>query len=164
MRKHRILLIEESAPARRLIREMLERIGFEHVEEAAGVKAGERLLEAQGFDLVLLEWRQPRLEGMRFLKRLRADERLRLAVTPVIVSCADVDLELLKLAADLDAHSVLAKPFSLKSLKSHVEAVLGAAPARAKLRVPKGTAKPVEEEPPRAAEPDATAEDDIFYL
>jgi hypothetical protein len=30
--------------------------------------------------------------------------------------------------------------------------------------VPKGTAKPVEEELPRAAEPDATAEDDIFYL
>ena len=123
VRHEKILLVEESGPTRRLVRGMLRDLGYVHVEEAHDPDTAEKRLKGHAFDIILLDWRRPRMDGVGFLTRLRANESPVIAMTPVIVVSADIDLTTLQKAAELGAHSVLTKPFSLRVLKSHLEAV-----------------------------------------
>lgn len=138
MRHERILLVEESGPTRRLVRAMLCDLDYVLVEEAPDVETAERLLKSHAFDAILLNWRRASPGSVGFLARLRANESPVVAMTPVIVVTADLDLATLQKAAELGACSVLTKPFSPRQLKSHLET------ARS------GNLQP---EPPREAEP-----------
>ena len=125
-----ILLVEHSGFTRRLVRGMLRSLGYTRVAEAASAHAALRHLRTHSVDLILLDWRLPHLNGADLLVRLRSGDNPRTAITPVIVVSAHVDLALLHRAAELDARSVIAKPFSLSVLQTHIEAALGREPSR----------------------------------
>jgi two-component system chemotaxis response regulator CheY len=149
--KHtKILLVEESAPTRRLLRGMLRDLGYTRVEEAGDVTTADKLLKGHTFDVILLDWRKPRLEGIGLLRRLRGNESPVAAMTPVIVMSSAIDLALLQMAASLGARSVLTKPFSLGVLRSHLEALAGASSVQVQ-RAPKTRAAPAPTSEPTAA-------------
>ncbi|MAA98871.1 MAG: hypothetical protein CMN87_16380 [Stappia sp.] len=182
VRHEKILLVEESGPTRRLVRGMLRDLDYVHVEEAHDTDTAEKLLKGHAFDLVLLDWRPPRMDGIGLLGRMRASESPIVAMTPVIVVSAGIDLSTLQKAAELGAHSVLTKPFSLRVLKSHLEAIGAdrrlpstrqtqepAAPAAAVAFAPrkKPAPAPAPETPPvpdMPATTNAPDESDIFYV
>jgi len=166
-----ILLIDDSAFTRRLVRGMLRSIGYTRIVEAQSGRAAMRYLKTHPVDVILLDWRMPQGGGAEVLARLRASDTPRTAVTPVIIISAHVDIALLQQAAELDASSVIVKPFSVSVLKSHVDAALGHVDTKpAPLLDPRQSPAPAlaqpETEPapdPRAApgDPDDT---EIVYL
>ncbi len=159
VKNEKILLIEDSAFTRRLLRGMLKDLGFQAVTEAPDGLEAEKLLKLHRFDAMLIDWRMPRQDGAEFLAKLRAHDNPVTAATPAIVISAHVDLALLQQAATLGAQSVVVKPFSLQVLKSHLDAAL-ARPIDRALPDPKPAATPVEEPKP-APEDDAY---EIVYL
>ena len=127
VRSQKVLLIDDSAFTRRLIRGMLKDLGFASISEAPNGAVAEKLLRTHRFDVILVDWRMPTQDGATFLTNLRASSNAQTAMTPVIVISAHVDLSLLEKAAELGARSVVVKPFSVSVLKSHVDAVTGVA-------------------------------------
>jgi two-component system, chemotaxis family, chemotaxis protein CheY len=72
-----ILAVDDAAPMRAIIRGILESGGFSEVLEAKdGVEALE-ILEKVRVDLVMADWKMPRLDGYGLLRKLREDERFK---------------------------------------------------------------------------------------
>jgi CheY-like chemotaxis protein len=120
VRPPRVLLADDDAQMRRLIKSVLQRDGFEVVEAADGLDALEAV-ESGGVDLVILDVDMPRLDGLGVLEELRA--QVRTACLPVIVLTASQG-ETEEKALDLGAHDYLRKPVQTRSLVARVRAVL----------------------------------------
>ncbi len=116
----RVLVADDDAQMRRLIRGVLQRDGFEVLEAADGLDALE-LAQQGGVDLVILDVDMPRLDGLGVLEELRA--QVKTACLPVIMLTAQHG-ETEEKALDLGAHDYLTKPVQTRSLVARVRAVL----------------------------------------
>ncbi len=116
----RVLVADDDAQMRRLIRSVLQRDGFEVIEAADGLDALDAAQQG-GIDLVILDVDMPRLDGLGVLEELRA--QVKTACLPVIVLTAQHgDTE--EKALDLGAQDYLGKPVQTRSLVARVRAVL----------------------------------------
>ena len=113
----RVLVIEDEAPLRALLRDILADEGYA-VDTAADGHAGWALLAAGGYDLVLCNVMLPYLDGSALVGRLRADPALR--DTPVILLSAAAPPAVAEAAG---ADAFVAKPFDLDALLATVERV-----------------------------------------
>ncbi|MFM1805622.1 MAG: Gliding motility regulatory protein [Planctomycetota bacterium] len=80
--RFRALVVDDSATVREVERQLLARMGFEVVTAVDGVDGWNTLREG-GFDLVVSDIDMPRMNGIEFVRTLRADDRF--ARIPVIV-------------------------------------------------------------------------------
>jgi len=115
-----ILLADDDAQMRRLLRTVLEREGFKVIEACDGLETLEAI-DTQGVDLVLLDHDMPRLTGLGVLEELRA--QVTTASLPVIMLTARTD-DTESLALELGAQDYLTKPVQPRSLVARVKAVL----------------------------------------
>ena len=114
-----VLLADDDAAMRRLLRTVLEREGFLIIEAQDGLEALDAV--TSGVDLVVLDHDMPNLTGLGVLEEPRA--RVTTASLPVIMLTArtdDTELE----ALDLGAQDFLTKPVQPRSLVARVKAVL----------------------------------------
>jgi two-component system cell cycle response regulator DivK len=113
----RILIVEDKATSRELLRNILEPRGYEVIEAVDGLDGLTKAFEHQP-NLILLDLHMPQLSGMEVLGRLRADPRFH--ATPVIALTASAmqgDRER-ALAAGFDGY--LTKPVSLDTLRTEI--------------------------------------------
>jgi DNA-binding response OmpR family regulator len=113
-----VLVIDDDADIRGLLRGLLERAGHRVVEAADG-RAGLRALHEQLPDLVLLDVAMPELDGWTTLERIRD-----LTNIPVLMLTAhDAEIERVRgLKAGADDYVV--KPFGRQELVARVDALL----------------------------------------
>jgi DNA-binding response OmpR family regulator len=123
----RILVVDDDADIRLLLRELLERAGFA-VEEADDGRAGLAAIAAAPPALVLLDVSMPDLDGYQTLDRIRD-----LSEVPVIMLTARAqELEKVRgLSAGADDY--VAKPFGRQELLARVQALLRRTGGRSEL-------------------------------
>lgn len=101
-----ILIADDEAEIRDLLRLYLENSGYDVLEAADGLEALE-ILEKEQVDLAVLDVMMPRMNGLRVLKKLRETSNI-----PVMVlSAKDTDADKI-LGLDLGADDYLTKPFN----------------------------------------------------
>jgi two-component system response regulator ResD len=116
----KVLIVDDEARIRELIKQHLEHAGFE-CEEAGDGSAALVALGHGGIDLVILDIMMPFMDGMATLKEMRN----RKIETPVIMLTARGE-EYDKLAGfEGGADDYIVKPFSPRELVARVKAVLG---------------------------------------
>ncbi len=119
--RSRVLVVEDEAPLRGLLRELLVRDGYEVLEAGDGVTALEQI-DQEAPDLVVLDLTIPRLDGYAVLSRLRTHRQtMRL---PVIVLTASEDEEAEVRVFELGADDFLSKPFRSRALLARVRSLL----------------------------------------
>jgi len=114
----RILLVDDDLPLAKLAARILGELGGHEVTCAAGGRDGLARAEAGGFDLVLLDWTMPDLDGPAVLGRLRADPRTR--ALPVLFLTAKTDPGTIQEARRLGAAGCAAKPFDPEVLLEQI--------------------------------------------
>jgi len=100
--------------------------GFQVRETGDGAEALD-LLEAEQFDLLLLDWMLPRRSGLEVLRALRG----RSDVTPIIMLTARDAVSDRTLALNEGADDYVVKPFAFEELLARVRAVLRRVSGRA---------------------------------
>jgi DNA-binding response OmpR family regulator len=105
MSKH-ILVVDDDAQARRLLRLIMERSGFS-VSEAENGFAALALLEQEIPDLFILDLMMPGMDGLTLCKALR--ERTATARIPIILYSANPTWRLDKTWHDIGANDFLTK-------------------------------------------------------
>ncbi|SMB79777.1 response regulator transcription factor [Deinococcus hopiensis] len=113
-----VLIVEDNAGVRTLVREYLEEHGY-RVRVASNGQEG--LLEARHTrpDLVLLDVMMPGMDGLEFLRRFRATEQ----VPVIFLTARDTELDKV-LGLELGADDYVTKPFSMAELLARVRAHL----------------------------------------
>ena len=103
--EYKILIADDEAEIRDVLRLYLEKDGYEVVEAADGVEAMEKI-QNENPDLVILDIMMPGLDGYRVLRNIRENNNI-----PVIMlSAKDTDADKI-LGLDLGADDYITKPF-----------------------------------------------------
>src|SRR5215470_3208050 len=114
----RILIADDDAAIRDVVRFALERAGFDTVEAATGRSTLARFNETSP-DLVVLDILMPDLDGLEVCRMIRRDH-----ATPILfLSSRDEEIDRV-LGLELGADDYLVKPFSPRELVARVKAVL----------------------------------------
>ena len=117
----RILIADDQASSRELVRTVLEHFGHQVIEAADGAEAVAKAREIHP-DLVMLDLHMPALDGFATLSELRREPGFdRIPVVALTASAMQGDRER-ALAAGFSAY--LTKPIRLAALRSEVEHLL----------------------------------------
>ena len=130
----RALIIDDSKPVRSILGSMLRGLGIDSVEAANGQLALQQLQESGAFDIAWVDWNMPVMDGMEFVRRVRADsqyDRLRL-----VMVTTESDLTHIQQAMQAGANDYIVKPFTQEILEDKL-ALLGLHPLRARATAPR---------------------------
>ena len=130
----RILVVDDNASSRDILAEMTTRYGFHCdavVDGAAAINAVDTAARAgQAYDVVLMDWQMPGMNGLDCVERLRAMS-LQAPPTAIMVTAFSRDDALRAAQArGLTLGSILAKPVSYSALLDSIGSALGAAAVR----------------------------------
>ena len=114
-----ILVIEDDEGIQDMLSYSLEPDGFK-LYPAYTAKDGWENIESKQIDLVLLDWMLPDRSGIDLLHRIRKYH----SQLPVIMITARAEEEDRVLGLDVGADDYITKPFSVRELKSRIQAVL----------------------------------------
>jgi two-component system chemotaxis response regulator CheY len=116
-----VLLVDDSAFVRRMVRGMLEPVNLRYVIECRdGAEALLRLTQFRP-GLIILDWNLPILSAIDILDVLRDPARSNDADVPVIVMTSTPTQRTLAQAAARNVRTVLRKPFAPKALWQRIE-------------------------------------------
>ena len=107
----RILVAEDETIIRLDLKDLLERAGFEVVAEAKDGEEAVALARSERPDLILLDVKMPRLDGIEAARRI-LDER----PIPIVMLTAYGQQELVARAAEAGVFGYLVKPFREQDL------------------------------------------------
>ena len=121
----KILVVDDYATMRHILRNLLSTIGMTEVEEASD--GGEALskLRAGKFDLVISDWNMEPVTGLDLLRQVRSDQAL--ARLPFLMVTAESKTENVIAAKQAGVSNYIVKPFNAETLKTKIAAVMGAA-------------------------------------
>jgi two-component system phosphate regulon response regulator PhoB len=116
-----ILIVEDEADLRELVRYNLEAEGFRVSMAESGDEAVERIRDGVP-DLILLDWMLPGLSGIELCRRWRSREET--ARTPIIMITARGEEEERVRGLATGADDYVVKPFSMPELVARIQALL----------------------------------------
>lgn len=118
----KILIIDDEADIRAIVRMSLTSLGGMDVIEAASGAEGVRTARAEEPDAILLDMMMPAMDGLATLAALRSHPAT--ALTPVIFLTAKADGQEVDRQAPPGAAGVLLKPFDPRTLSDDVRALV----------------------------------------
>jgi two-component system phosphate regulon response regulator PhoB len=116
-----ILVIEDEAPIRDMLRFALQLANFKLLEAETG-QAGLSLIQKHHPDLLLLDWMLPDQSGLEVIKKLRAQAPTQ--KLPIIMLTALAQEEHKVKSLQMGADDYIVKPFSPMELMARIQAVL----------------------------------------
>ncbi|WP_374431563.1 response regulator [Ideonella dechloratans] len=136
LQQRRVLVVDDNACACEVLHDMCQMMGMQvsvaHDGEAALQQVASAAAAGTPFDLVLLDWKMPGLDGIECARRLQADALAGLPPPAVLMLTAfareEVQQELHRQGVDVGA--LLLKPVTPSSLLDACSAVLGLARPR----------------------------------
>lgn len=127
MKEIRALIVDDSSVMRKIVERALRQAGLEPlvVHEAGTGAEGLELLKARAVDLILSDINMPTMDGLEFLRQIRA-QKLAKGV-PVVMITTESSEEHVKEAIQAGAQGYIRKPFTAEQVKERVLPLLEAA-------------------------------------
>ena len=119
MDKIKILVVDDESRMRKLVKDFLEREGFEVLEAGDGMEAMEIFYEEKEIALIILDVMMPKMDGWQVCREVRQSSKV-----PIIMLTARSEERDELQGFDLGIDEYISKPFSPKILVARVEAVL----------------------------------------
>lgn len=116
-----VLIVEDHADCRMLLKLVLSRSGYVVVEAATGQEAIEHASAAR-FDLIVMDFGLPGMTGDKLIRRLKDNPATR--NVPVVVTTGYMDAQVAQRAIAAGAESVLLKPYDIEELVEAMERCL----------------------------------------
>ncbi|MEM9655018.1 MAG: response regulator [Actinomycetota bacterium] len=121
------LIIDDSRAARYAVRRMLRQLGFTEVYAAPDAATAQEILDTEAsFDLVLCDHYMPEINGLDFVRSVRAQRGH--ADLPVIMISAEHTAEHIDRALHAGANEYLVKPFTVDDLSSKLDLLPASSP------------------------------------
>ncbi len=119
MSNERILLVDDEARIRRLVKDFLTRDGYEVLEASDGQEALDQYFSNNDLSLVILDVMMPKLNGYEVAREIRKDSDI-----PIIMLTAKSEEDDELQGFELGVDEYISKPFSPKILMARVAAVI----------------------------------------
>jgi two-component system chemotaxis response regulator CheY len=124
----RILIVDDFSTMRRIIKNLLNDLGYTNTAEAEDGNSALTALSQGSFEFVVTDWNMPGMTGIELLKAIRADDRYK--TLPVLMVTAEAKREQIIEAAQNGVNGYIIKPFTAQTLEEKLGKIferLGAA-------------------------------------
>ena len=118
-----VLVVDDYKSMVRIVRGMLNQLGFVNVDDAPDGAAAMALLKEKDYGLVLSDWNMQPVTGLELLKQVRAEERTK--KTPFVMVTAEAKVENVIAARQAGVNNYVIKPFTLAVLKQKLTSIVG---------------------------------------
>ncbi|OGW40755.1 MAG: hypothetical protein A2010_16280 [Nitrospirae bacterium GWD2_57_9] len=118
-----ILIVDDEPENRRIYAEILNDLGYRTIEQADGESALAAVKSGAAIDLVIADYRMPRMNGLQFIESLRHT----LPAVPMIMVTAFANVESYLQSFSLGVFEYMNKPFSKAEFVRIVKAALRSA-------------------------------------
>ena len=125
----KFLIVDDFATMRRMVKSVLNELGYSHVTEADDGSTALPLLRDGDFDFLITDWNMPGMPGLDLLKAVRANPKL--AKLPVLMLTAEAKRDQIVEAAQAGVNGYVIKPFTADVLKKKLTKILEAMPSAA---------------------------------
>lgn len=119
MERKKVLIVDDESRMRKLVRDYLERSGYDVVEAADGTSALAVFDEQSDIALIILDVMMPFMDGYETCRHIRSYSKV-----PIIMLTAKAAEEDELLGFELGIDEYITKPFRPKVLVARVEAIL----------------------------------------
>ena len=122
----KFLVVDDFATMRKIIKKVLNELGYTKIEEADDGKTALPLIQAahdqgQPFQFVISDWNMPGMQGIDLLKACKADPRFK--NLPFMLVTAESEQKHILEAAKAGVSDYVVKPFNSATLKAKMERV-----------------------------------------
>ncbi len=117
----KILVVDDFATMRRIIKNILKQLGYTNVDEADDGSTGLAKLKASKFDFVITDWNMPNMSGLELIKAIRGDDALK--ETPILMVTAEAMKENIIEAVKSGVNNYVVKPFTAEVMKEKMDKI-----------------------------------------
>ena len=115
---HSIITVDDSSTMRRIIKNTLQKLGFETIIEAGnGVEALE-VMSTNKVDMIVTDWNMPEMDGLTFVKAVRAKDEYK--DLPILMITTEAAKEDILTALRSGVNNYVVKPFTPETLQEKV--------------------------------------------
>jgi two-component system chemotaxis response regulator CheY len=118
----KILVVDDFATMRKVVRNLLKQVGYEDIVEAEDGVMALRALKSQKIDVVISDWNMPNMSGFELLKAVREDSEL--SKTPFLMVTAEALQDNVVAAVKAGVNEYIVKPFTAEVLNEKIVKIM----------------------------------------
>lgn len=119
----KVLVVDDFATMRRIVKNILTQLGFKNIIEADDGTTALAALKQEKVGLIISDWNMPKMTGLDLLKEVRAGADT--ADIPFIMVTAEAQQDNIILAVKAKVSQYIVKPFTADTLGEKIEKVFG---------------------------------------
>ena len=118
----KVLVVDDSSTMRKIIANALKKCGAGEIVEAGNGAEGIQQLKAGTVDLIVTDWNMPVMNGLEFVRELRALASC--AATPVLMVTTNAESTDVTGAKEAGVNDYVVKPFTADTLQEKISALV----------------------------------------
>lgn len=118
----KVLVVDDFATMRRIVKNILSQLGYKHIIEADDGTTAMDVLKQEKINLIISDWNMPKMTGLELLKNVRANPDL--ATIPFIMVTAEAQQDNIILAVKAKVSQYIVKPFTADTLGEKIKKVI----------------------------------------
>ena len=115
----KVLVVDDFATMRKIIKNVLKQISLENVVEAENGKHALDILKKEEIDLIISDWIMPEMTGIDFLKACKQDEGTK--NVPFLMVTAEAQKDCIMEAIKSGVDNYIVKPFTPEKLQGAID-------------------------------------------
>jgi two-component system chemotaxis response regulator CheY len=117
-----ILVVDDFATMRRIVRKALKQLGYNHVFEADDGTSALQVLKKEKIQFIIADWNMPQMPGIELLKTVRSTEEWK--SLPFLMVTAEGQREYVLEAVKHKVSNYIVKPFTPEVLREKINKIL----------------------------------------
>ena len=117
----RVLVVDDFATMRRIVKNILRQLGFNNVVEADDGTTAWEVLNKDKIDFIVSDWNMPKMTGLELLKAVRGDDALK--DIPFLMVTAEAQQENIIEAVKSGVSNYIVKPFTAETLGQKINQI-----------------------------------------
>lgn len=118
----KVLIVDDFATMRRILKNILKQLGFKNLVEADDGTTAWDVLEGQQVDLIISDWNMPKMTGLELLKKVRASDKY--AKIPFLMVTAEAQKQNVIEAVQAGVSNYVVKPFTAEAISDKLSKIL----------------------------------------
>lgn len=110
----KILIVDDFATMRKILKNVLTQIGFKNIGEAEDGESALGALKKDHYDLILCDWSMPEMPGLELLGKIKSDDKLK--EIPFIMVTAEAKKDKILEAVKAGVSNYIVKPFTTETV------------------------------------------------
>jgi two-component system, chemotaxis family, chemotaxis protein CheY len=119
----KVMIVDDFATMRRILRNILKQIGFKNIIEADDGKHALKELKKEKVDLIMCDWNMPEMPGIELLKNVRSDDELK--EIPFVMVTAEAQKDNILEAVKSGVSNYVVKPFTAETITEKLNKIFG---------------------------------------